>query len=378
MRLVLTPEQVQLREVFADLFAEKCSTALVRRLKESDVFPDELWRALADSGAFGLPFPARYGGQEAGLFELGLFYSEAGAVLCPSVVYDTLLFGLAIDRLGTQAHRERYLPAVCAGDLVALVAAPNPSDALDLRPRLWAEPTADGWRLNGVLDFVAYTQRTELLLVTAQERAWPGPGRVLGFLLRPGEPGWHAEQLTTIARDRASRVSLVDYQVTDDAVLAGTDEHGLDETDLGWVAEVGVALQCMEMVGGARAVLDQTVEYVKQRHQFNRPIASFQAAQHHVANLRIAIDAARLAAYSAVWWLGQGARATRQVAIANRHCSDAYKWTTLHCHQLQGGMGYVRETDLHLWSERAKITELRGGDADVANRWLARQIGLTA
>jgi len=378
MKVVLTPEQAQLREAFADLFARKCPTSLVRELKQSDTFPEELWGALADSGAFGLPFPARYGGQDGGLFELGLVYAEAGAALCPSVVYDTILFGLAIDRLGSETHRQRYLPALCAGDLVASVAAPNPSDALDLRPRLRAERTADGWRLHGVLDFVPYTRRTEVVLVTAAERAWSGPGRVLGFLVRPGEPGWHAEPLTTIARDRCGRVSLADYHVADDAVLLGPGERGLAEADLGWVAEVGVALQCMEMVGGARAVLDRTVEYVKRRHQFGRPIASFQAAQHHVANLRIAIDAARLAAYSAVWWLGQGGRATRQVAIAKRHCSEAYKWTTLHCHQLQGGMGYVRETDLHLWSERAKVTELRGGDADVATRWLAREIGLAA
>lgn len=378
MKLVLTPEQTQLREAFAGLFASKCPTSLVRALKETDTFPEELWRALADSGAFGLPFAARYGGQDAGLFELGLLYAEAGARLCPNAVYDTLLFGLAVDRLGAEAHRQRYLPALCAGDLVAAVAAPNPSDALDLRPRLRAERTADGWRLDGVLDFVPYTSRTEVVLVTAVERAWSGPARVLGFLVRPGGPGWHAEPLTTIARDRCARVSLVDYAVADDAVLAGPDGRGLAEADLGWVAEAGVALQCMEMVGGARAVLDQTVDYVKRRHQFGRPIAGFQAAQHHVANLRIAIDAARLAAYSAVWWLGQGDRATRQVAIANRHCSEAYKWTTLHCHQLQGGMGYVRQTDLHLWSERAKVTELRGGDADVATRWLAREIGLAA
>src|SRR5690606_21382836 len=154
MKLVLTSEQVQLRQAFADLFAEKCPTSLVRELKEADSFPDELWRALADSGAFGLPFSATYGGQEAGLFELGLFYAEAGAALCPSMVYDTLLFGIAVDRLGCEAHRQRYLPALCAGELVASVAAPNPSDALDLAPRLEAEPTADGWRLNGVLDFV--------------------------------------------------------------------------------------------------------------------------------------------------------------------------------------------------------------------------------
>ena len=199
---------------------------------------------------------------------------------------------------------------------------------------------------------------------------------MLGFVVRPGGPGWSAERLRTIAGDKQSRVRLVDCRVDDDAVLAGPDGRGLDPADLGWVAEAAVALQCAEMVGGTAAVLDRTVEYVRTRHQFDRPIGSFQAVQHHVANMRIALDGARLAAYSALWWLGRGERATRRVAVAKMHCSEAYKWATLTCHQLQGGMGYVRETDLHLWSERAKVTELQGGTADVAARWLEREIGL--
>ena len=124
-------------------------------------------------------------------------------------------------------------------------------------------------------------------------------------------------------------------------------------------------LQCMEMVGGALAVIERTVDYVKGRHQFNRPIASFQAAQHHVANIHIAIDGARLTSYQAVWLIGRGELAQREIAIAKLKCNEAYKFTTLTAHQLHGGMGYLRETDLHLWSQRAKATELLGGAWDV-------------
>ncbi|MEV0809923.1 acyl-CoA dehydrogenase family protein [Micromonospora sp. NPDC050200] len=379
MKLVLTAEQRELRAVFAELFTQKCPASLVRELKrpESDGFPAELWTALAATGALGLPFAHGYGGQGAGLFELGLFFTEAGAALCPSVVYSTLLYGLAVDRLGPPRHRDAYLPALCAGELVATVAAWNPSDAADLRPRLRATHGSDGWRLSGGLDFVANAERADVVLVTAEEEtSGTGPGRTLGFVVRPGGPGWSAEPLRTIAADKQSRVRLTGYQVDDDAVLAGRDGRGLDPADLGWVAEAAVALQCAEMFGGAVAALDRTVEYVMTRHQFDRPIGSFQAVQHHVADIRIALDGARLAAYSALWWLAQGACATRRVAVAKMQCSEAYKWATLTCHQLQGGMGYVRETDLHLWSERAKVTELQGGAADVAARWLEREIGL--
>jgi alkylation response protein AidB-like acyl-CoA dehydrogenase len=132
----------------------------------------------------------------------------------------------------------------------------------------------------------------------------------------------------------------------------------------------------MEMVGGTSAVLERTVEYVKGREQFGRPIAAFQAAQHHVANIRIALDGARLAAYQATWWVGRGELAERELAIAKLKCGEVYKDATLTAHQLHGGMGYLRETDLHFWSERAKATELQGGAYDVQIRRLERALHL--
>ena len=131
-----------------------------------------------------------------------------------------------------------------------------------------------------------------------------------------------------------------------------------------------------EMVGGGAAVLERTVEYVRAREQFGRAIGSFQAVQHIVADIHIALEAARLSADSAIWWLAEGEPAGRKVAIAKLHVSEAYKSATLNAHQVHGGMGYVRETDLHLWSERAKVSEIRGGTADVAARWLEEEVGL--
>ncbi len=94
--------------------------------------------------------------------------------------------------------------------------------------------------------------------------------------------------------------------------------------------------------------------------------------------MRMAVDGARLTANQAMWWLSRGQAAPRAVAIAKMHCSEAYKQATLDGHQLHGGMGFVTETDLHLWSERAKATEIQGGTADVAAGWLQRELDLTS
>nr|WP_279536313.1 acyl-CoA dehydrogenase family protein [Nocardioides ochotonae] len=134
------------------------------------------------------------------------------------------------------------------------------------------------------------------------------------------------------------------------------------------------ALQCVDMAAGADAVLERTVAHVRGREQFGRAIASFQAAQHLVADVHIAVQAARLAARSAVFWHGRGRPAVRETAVAVLRAATACRRATLDGHQLHGGMGYVVETDLHLWSERARLLGALGGGPDVAAGWLEEEI----
>ena len=135
------------------------------------------------------------------------------------------------------------------------------------------------------------------------------------------------------------------------------------------IANAAVALHCLDLVGVGEAVIERTVEYTKMREHFGRPIASFQAAQHLVADMHIALAAARLAAQSAVFWIGRGHTATRQTAVARMRAAEVKK-ITLDAHQLHGGMGYVVDTGLHLFSERARILSTFGGGADIAAKWL--------
>jgi alkylation response protein AidB-like acyl-CoA dehydrogenase len=143
----------------------------------------------------------------------------------------------------------------------------------------------------------------------------------------------------------------------------------VDDDQLRRVANAIVALDCLDLVGVGEAVIDRTVDYTKMREQFGRPIASFQAAQHIVADMHIALAAARLAAQSATFWIGRGRTATRETAIARMRAAEIKK-VTLDAHQLHGGMGYVVDTGLHLFSERARVLSTLGGGADIAAKWL--------
>lgn len=374
MKLLLTESQIELQRSMNKLFTKECPPTLVRQLQapDSTVQPERLWKALTEAGVFGLSLPEDVGGLGAELFDLGLVFQEAGRVLCPTIFYSSMAFALAVDRLGSATQRERWLKPFVAGELRASTALWNPSDSSDLVPRLRAEVDGNAFRLSGMVDFVPNADVVDAVLVSAQIQAKDNRHPLFGFIVTPEQGGCRCVRHQTFNRELQCRMVLDGVQVTDSHCIIDAGP----EADLRWVSNAVMALQCMEMVGGAQAVLDQTVEYLKNREQFGRSLASFQAVQHLIADVRVAIEGARLVAYQAVWRVGNGDLADREVAVAKFHCNEAYKLATLNAHQLWGGMGYMRETDLHLWSERAKAAELLGGAWDVQLGRLERELDL--
>ena len=130
------------------------------------------------------------------------------------------------------------------------------------------------------------------------------------------------------------------------------------------------------MVGGATKVLEMTVNYVKNRVQFGRPIGTFQAVQHTCAKMVMDLDNARLATYEALWRLDGGLPADKEVALAKAWTGPAYARITRESHQLHGGIGFMLEYDLHLWSRRAKAMELKLGAPDFWQEAFAKAAGL--
>ena len=353
------------------LFAAECPPGLVRELRDADrrQIPDGLWKSLADAGVFGLMLPEQHGGANGTLSDLGVFCVEAGRALCPTIVHGTLQAGLAIQLLGGPDQHDAWLPSLAAGKLSATTCLSSARDAAITAPALQARSDATGrWRLRGTADFVADADLADHLVVSAADA---GRRQTLAFVVPPAAEGVGLEALQLMGGHRAFRIRFDDVEVADrHAVLAGRDGAGVTDQDLRRVANAGVALASLDLVGVGEAVLQRTVDYTLARNQFGRPIASFQAAQHLVANMHIALVAARLAAHSAVFRIGQGQVATRETAIARIHAATAAKSITLDAHQLHGGMGYVVETDLHLFSERARVLSTLGGGADVAATWL--------
>jgi alkylation response protein AidB-like acyl-CoA dehydrogenase len=364
MRLIPDQDHRDLAAALRALLAAHCSTALVRALRDPTAhrLSTDLWKALSGTGVLGLGLPEEYGGSGGSLSDVGVFSVEAGRALCPTVAHSTVIAAHGINALGSEDQRAHWLPLISSGELRATSAIWHPRDASIVTPVLTAASHPDGWKIDGAVDFVADADLADVIVVTAD-----ASGRTLGCVVPLDDV--RIEPLSLMGGYRAFRVVFDGVTVSDpQAVLGG--EAGLASADLRRVANFAVALLSLDLVGVGEAVLARTVEYTTMRQQFGKPIASFQAAQHLVANMHIALSAARLAAWSAVFWIGKGRTASRETAVARMQSATAAKLITLDAHQLHGGMGYVVETDLHLWSERARVLSTLGGGADVAAGWL--------
>ncbi|KKC04829.1 acyl-CoA dehydrogenase family protein [Mycobacterium nebraskense] len=362
MKAIPTVEQREFASALRALLAAESPVPLVRALNEPDADrrTPALWKALTEAGVLGLAVAEEYGGSGGSLDDLAVFYTEAGRALCPTTIHSSIQAALTIDQLGSPDAKSTWLPPLACGTARGTTALWNARDAAVVSAPLRADPASTQWRLNGIADYVADADVADVIVISAAAQ-----GRTLAFVINAEATGVSMEPLAMAGGHRAFTVHFDDVMVTGDALLGDAAPSALRR-----VANAAVALGSLDLVGVGQAVIDRTVEYTTLRHQFGRPIASFQAAQHLVADMHIALAAARLAAHAAVFWIARGRTATRETAIARMHAATAARLITLNAHQLHGGMGYVTETDLHLWTERARLGSTWGGGADVAASWL--------
>jgi alkylation response protein AidB-like acyl-CoA dehydrogenase len=344
MDLRLTDEQEQLQSWARRVLERTWRPADVRRTRRpaGSGHDPALWEAMASLGWLGLPFDVRIGGSGGTLLDLAVVRHEAGRALVPTTLASTLEAALLLDRAGGDALRRSVLPSVVAGRQLLTVARRDEAGGTTT-----ASVAGDEVVVHGTKAFVPNAVTADDLVVAAR-LAGEGDGWVALVVVPTTAAGVIVEPLATSAGDAQDVVHFEQVRVPRTHLV--TDRgRALDR-----IERDATALDTIDAVGGARAVLDMTVEYVGQRSQFGRPIGSFQAVQHHVADMATAVDAAELAAWQAVWACDRDdLGATRAVAIAAVAAADSYLAVTLTAHQLHGGIGFATDHDLHLWSDRA-------------------------
>ena len=374
MDLGLTEAQQMLRNSAREFLEAECTEAFVRAMEEDERgYTPESWQKIAENGWLGLIFPEEYGGAGLEFLDLCVLLEETGGAMLPGPFFSTVVLGgMAILDAGSEEQKHQYLPGIAEGQLIATLAFTEPDvrwDAAGIRTS--AEPDGDGFVINGTKLFVPNAHVSDYLVVAA--RTGDADEDVSLFVLPAGTPGVSQTLLKTIASDRQSEVTFDNVHVPRSALLG--------ELNGGWptiakVLQWGAVAKCAEMVGNGQKVLDLTVEFVKQRIQFGRPIGSFQAIQHHCANMATDVEGSRYITSQAAWRLSEGLPAESEVAMAKAWVSDAVRRVCATGHQCHGAIGFTKEHSMQLYSRRAKAAELAFGDSREHLERVAEAIGL--
>ena len=363
MDLGISEIQQMLRNSAREFLSQECPLTLVREMEEdSRGFTDELWGQVSALGWTGLAFPEQYGGTGGSFLDLAVLLEEMGRSLMPGPFFATVVLGgLTVLDCGNDRQKQDILPAVCDGRTRLTLALTEPSATLEPGGiETTATRQGDSYLLNGVKLFVPDAHAADQLIVAARTSAESDPSQgVTLFLVPAGAAGLTVGQLNTIGNDRQCEVLLENVTAPADAVLGQEGQ--------GWAAahralQRAIAGKCIEMLGGADAVLEMTVEYAKQRTQFGRPVGSFQAVQHHCANMATDVEGCRQIAYQAAWAVSEGMPAQQEVSMAKAWVSSAYQRVCATAHQCHGAIGFTKEHNLQLYTRRAKVQELNYGD----------------
>jgi alkylation response protein AidB-like acyl-CoA dehydrogenase len=377
MDISLSEEQELLQGSARDFLQQECPIRLVRAMEEDEKgYDPNLWRQMADLGWFGLVLPEQYGGSDGTMMDLVVLLEEFGRSLVPGPFVPTaVLFALPILWKGSDQQKGTYLPRLAQGELIGTPAWLEPSaDSGPSGIEMTANLQGQNYLVNGTKLCVPYAHAADYLLTVARTgtAATPADGITL-FLVDAKSPGLTITKLGTIADDHQCEVVFTNVSVPRHQVLG--------EPGKGWalvehMRQYGAVATCAEMVGMAQQAFEISLNYAKNRVQFGRPIGSFQAIKHKLANMVIDVDGSRYMTYRAAWLLSEGLPAGQEIAAAKAWTNEACRRVVKDGQQVHGGIGYTKEYDLQLYTRRAKAAEIAFDDSDAHREAVAAYLGL--
>jgi alkylation response protein AidB-like acyl-CoA dehydrogenase len=374
VNFAFSEEQEQLREAVRRFLEAKSPESEVRRLMETtEGYDPAVWQQMAQElGLQSLAVPEAYGGQGFGFVELGIVLEEMGrALLCAPYFSSVVLAGQAILNAGDEAHRKELLPGIASGETIATLAFTEPNGRWDAAGiTMEARPDGDGVRLEGTKMFVLDGHVADLIVTVARRPGTEGTDGLGFYAVRADAEGLTRTPLTTM--DQTRKQAKLEFAGVAAEPIGDGAWPALSKT----LDQAAIAL-CNEMVGGAQFVLEEAVQYAKDRVQFGRPIGSFQAIKHKCADMLLEVESAKSAAYYGSWVAAEDNDELPVVApLAKAYCSEAYFHAAAENIQIHGGIGFTWEHNAHLYFKRAKSSEILLGDAAYHRELLAQRIGI--
>jgi len=377
MNFDLNDDQRLQRDLVRD-FARSEIAPKITAYENQHMFPREIIRKLADLGVLGMSVPVEFGGTQSDYLSFILALEELGrasASVCIIVAVHGALFAKPIANFGTARQKDKYLPRAARGEILGGFSVTEPgagSDAASLKTR--AVRAGSEYILNGTKAWVTNGGAADALFLLAQTEMPSGPPKPSAFIVERDFPGFRVAKVEDKMGLHASvtaEIALEDCRVPAENLL-GEEGRGL-HIALGSLegSRIGIAAQSL---GLAQSALELAVLYAKQREQFGRPIAEFQAVQFMIADMAVQVEAARLLTYRAAADYDRGLPYAKAAAMAKLYASEAANRVVSQGVQIHGAYGYSKEYTIERLFREARVFSIYEGTSEIQRIIIAKQL----
>ena len=372
-----TKEHEMLRSTVRE-FAEKEVKPLASKVDQEGYFAWETIEKMGKLGLMGMTAPSEYGGTDADKISYMIALEEiarcCGSTGLTMEAHNSLGLGHIYER-GSEEQRRKYVPKAAKGEHIVAWALTEPgagSDAGGLQTMAVRE--GDEWVINGTKTFITSGSIAELTVVMAITDKTKGPKGISAFIVEKDTPGYTYgldEDKMGLRGTCTSELVFEDCRIPKENIIG---EPGTGFTGAMNILDRGRAAVGALALGIAQGALDESIKYSKEREQFGRPIAKFQAIQWMLADMATDVEAARLLVYRAAWMEQKGIRFSKEASIAKLFASEMATQACLKAIQIHGGYGYTKDYPVERMMRDAKLMEIGEGTSEVQRMVIARAI----
>lgn len=377
MHFDLTTEQAMLQKMIRAFSDEVVAPGAVERDK-TKAFPVEIFKELSDMGIMGLPFPEQYGGAGADTISFAIVTEELSRTCASTgITYSAhiSLGGAPLHLFGTEAQKEKYLTPICTGESFGAFGLTEPNAGSDAGGTETTAMLENGeFVINGAKVFITNASYAKHLALTAITNRDGNKKEISAIIVPTEAKGFTIKseyEKMGLNASNTTELILENVQVPEENLL-GIRGNGFKQflTTLDG-GRIGIAAMA---VGIAQGALNKAVQYAKERKQFGKALAEFQATQFKLADMEVKIQLARTFVYKAAWLKDQGRPFGKEAAIAKYYASEMAMEVCDEAIQIHGGYGYMKEYEVERFLRDAKLLEIGEGTSEVQKMVIARHI----
>ncbi|HET6770771.1 MAG TPA: acyl-CoA dehydrogenase family protein [Actinomycetota bacterium] len=381
MNFDLTEEQEEFRQAVR-AFAEEVIGPRAEEMDRKEELPMDIVKQMGEMGLFGLPFPEKYGGQGADFLTLCLAIEEIARVDSSMAITLEAAVGLGANPIyhyGTEEQKEQWLVPMCRGEILGAFGLTEPGGGSDAAAtKTTARLEGGEWVINGSKAFITNsgTPISKVATITAVTGEADGRKEISSIIVPTDTPGFEVGKSYRKVGWRASdthELAFNDCRVPEQNLLG---EKGKGYAQFLQILDDGRIAIASIGVGLAQGCLDESIKYAKEREAFGRPIGGFQGLQFKIADMKVAVETARLTTYKAAWLKEQGRPYKAEASLAKLHSSEIAVDCAREALQIHGAYGYIEEFPVARYYRDAKVLEIGEGTNEIQRILIARDLGL--